>query len=607
MLQLADDLSLPGDAATRRMAILAMSGAGKSNAAVLLAEQMYDAGIPWVAIDPKGDWWGMRAPGRQPGLPIPILGGLHGDIPLDPRGGRIVADLIVDQRVTAILDVSEFDSNQQMWGFLRDFGDQLYRRKSAERWPLHLFLDEADQYLPQTTRESGNLPACLNVYLRVVTKGRQRGIGSTIVSQRSATVHKDALYMAEALFAMRTVGPRTRGDRPVIAGWFDEHALDGRAIIDILPTLVDGAAILSSPVWLGIQTQSVLFDRRRTYDSGSTPSLTESARPVATLADIDLPALSERMAATIERAKADDPEALRARIRELEAAQKQDRSAEVERLQAERDDLRRIVDTYGRLFGNVLGMMDDIGESMTMTAADIRAVWHEPEEREASNVISMLNVNGEREYAQMPRPGNIFEHGTVLVDRAIHEPVSVANGDLLVTSMEYDDEGTPTGFGPTTVLRAGARRMLAVLCAFPEGITREQLSTLSGVQKGGTFSQYLRSLVAAGYVAVYTHNVIATTAGHQASDRSVAIPRSPQDVVALYAPRLRAGARRMLDILMDVYPQYYTRDGLSKEAGIAKGGTFSQYLRSLIRNGLAEETASGVRAGPTLYMFRSAS
>jgi len=76
-LRIATNYTLPLDAATRRMAILAMSGAGKSNAAVVLAEAMFDAGIPWVAIDPKGDWWGVRSSksGKGPGLPIPSSAG----------------------------------------------------------------------------------------------------------------------------------------------------------------------------------------------------------------------------------------------------------------------------------------------------------------------------------------------------------------------------------------------------------------------------------------------------------------------------------------------------------------------------------------------------
>lgn len=52
MLRLSPDLTLPVDAVTGTFGILATKGAGKSNAAVVFAEEMYDAGVPWVAIDP---------------------------------------------------------------------------------------------------------------------------------------------------------------------------------------------------------------------------------------------------------------------------------------------------------------------------------------------------------------------------------------------------------------------------------------------------------------------------------------------------------------------------------------------------------------------------
>ncbi len=56
-LELAPGFSLPLNAATRRLAILAMSGAGKSNTAVVLAEAMFAA---------PGPCW----PYTKPGLPL---------------------------------------------------------------------------------------------------------------------------------------------------------------------------------------------------------------------------------------------------------------------------------------------------------------------------------------------------------------------------------------------------------------------------------------------------------------------------------------------------------------------------------------------------------
>ncbi len=313
-LQLSPDLSLPPDAATRRLAILGMSGAGKSNVAVVLAEQMFDAGIPWVAIDPKGDWWGVRSnrTGKGPGLPIPIFGGLHADVQINATAiaGRELADVIVAKRLTCIVDVSEFTDRQAMWGFLAAFGETLLHKN---RSVLHLFLEEADEYLPQKTSEKGNLPKCLGVWQRVVKRGRFRGLGSTQITQRSAALNKDTLYQAEVLIALRSTG---KGDRDAVKGWVEHHNAAAE-IVASLPTLADGEGWCSSPAWLR-KTERVQFARRRTFDSGSTPVLLEPNAKPATLADIDLSAIEREMANAVERAQADDPRLLRQRIAQLE-------------------------------------------------------------------------------------------------------------------------------------------------------------------------------------------------------------------------------------------------------------------------------------------------
>ena len=95
-LRISDTLALPLDAVTQTFGILAMRGAGKSNAAVVMAEEMHRNELPWVAVDPKGDWWGVRAraDGTE-GLPVPIFGGHHGDVPLEPTAGNVLAEMIV--------------------------------------------------------------------------------------------------------------------------------------------------------------------------------------------------------------------------------------------------------------------------------------------------------------------------------------------------------------------------------------------------------------------------------------------------------------------------------------------------------------------------------
>src|SRR5690242_19829174 len=109
-LQLSDKLNLPLETVTQAIGILAKRRAGKSYAARRLAEQLFKAGQQIVIVDPKGDWWGIRssADGKGPGLPIVILGGERGDVPLEVNAGEVVAKLVVEERVSVLLDLSNF-------------------------------------------------------------------------------------------------------------------------------------------------------------------------------------------------------------------------------------------------------------------------------------------------------------------------------------------------------------------------------------------------------------------------------------------------------------------------------------------------------------------
>ncbi len=70
-------------------AILAKRGAGKTYTAAVLVEELLKAGLHAVVVDPVGVWRGLRASadGQGEGLPIVILGGDYGDVPLEVSAG----------------------------------------------------------------------------------------------------------------------------------------------------------------------------------------------------------------------------------------------------------------------------------------------------------------------------------------------------------------------------------------------------------------------------------------------------------------------------------------------------------------------------------------
>lgn len=316
-LEISSTLSLPIDAVTEKFAILAVSGAGKSNAAVAMAEEMYRAGLPWVAIDPKGDWWGIRlsANGKSAGLPVLFFGAAgrkrknkpEPDVPLEDTAGKMIADLIVDERISCILDMSGFSEAGKI-RFLIDFGKQLFARNEE---PLHLFCDECDEYLPQKPfKEETRL---LHVFTKILKQGRSFGLGATLISQRSALVNKNALTQCTSLIAMRNTAPQ---DRDAIEAWVKEKAGQHLEIVETLPALENGEAWIWSPQFLH-KVERFQFRRRQTFDSGATPKIGSKPVTPKSIADIDLAAVRERMSETIERAKADDPKELRATIGKL--------------------------------------------------------------------------------------------------------------------------------------------------------------------------------------------------------------------------------------------------------------------------------------------------
>jgi hypothetical protein len=312
-LRIGPGFTLPDEAVTQTFGILAKRGVGKTYTANVMAEEMYKAGLPFVVVDPIGVWWGLRssADGKKPGLAVTILGGEAGDVPLEPTGGKVVADLLVDSPTPIVIDLSEFRKGAQRT-FMTDFLEQLYHRN---REPLHVFLDEADAWAPQRPAKGAErlLGACEDL----VRRGRARGLGVTMITQRPASIHKDVLTQIEVLVALRVVSPQ---DRNAIDEWIKVHGTPEQRteLLASLAKLPIGTSWWWSPGWLDV-FQQVKVRTRQTFDSSATPTYTGRgiAKPTG-YADVDLTALRDRMAETIERAKAVDPKALQRRILELE-------------------------------------------------------------------------------------------------------------------------------------------------------------------------------------------------------------------------------------------------------------------------------------------------
>ncbi len=320
MLRICADLSLPPELITETIAAVAKRRMGKSFFARRTAEQVARLGFPFVIIDPKGDHWGIRSScdGLHPGFPILILGGHHGDLPLDPSSGEAVARLVVEDRVSLLIDLSAMRKHE-IATFCAAFLEALYRLKAAteHQHAMLLIIDEADAIAPQ--HPAANEARMVGAASDVVRRGGQRGIGCMVITQRCAVLSKDVLTQAQLLVVFRTIA---KMDRKRIDEWIEVHGTpEQRAILlASLASLQKGDAWFWSPGW---PTEEGIFQRSHvlpieTWDSGATPKPGQPPKLPKVRAPVDLAKARSALADAIARVEANDPIALKRQIAELE-------------------------------------------------------------------------------------------------------------------------------------------------------------------------------------------------------------------------------------------------------------------------------------------------
>jgi hypothetical protein len=583
-LTIGKGLAFPLDVVTRRTAILGQTGTGKTSTAVVMVEEADAAGARFVVIDPTGGWYGLKsnAAGDGPGVDCVVIGGQHGDVPLDEHSGRLVAELVANEGYNLVLDLERLPSWGARLRFVADFLSTLYELAHSQ---ILVVIDEAHRFAPQNVRdESSHAARCLGAVVDVVALGRRKGLGAIVVTQRLAKLHKDVLELCEVLIAHRLRG---NNDLKALKGWIEEQDQDVRAMLQEVAGLDRGVARVSAPT-LGINGVH-LVRPKHTFDSSRSIDVGEVAIEPKVRAHVDLSALERLMADTLEKQRADDPEALRARIRELEQAAAvdgivetaQDAAAERERLEGRIAELEAELAARKLVFGSIRSVFTQHAARMRDGLTDLGAIVDADD--------ASLPAAAQRDASRVPQPGALPAPDLPAGSPAPPQPPARS-----------------TGNGDAPPLKAGARRMLDVLCRYG-ALRRRELAVLSRVSPvSGTVSDYLSVLRQGGYVTEDDGLVEVTPAGRNEVypiGNEILPPYTPEQVYAMWQGDLKAGARRMVEQLMRAHPDGYTRRELAGLVGISpQSGTVSDYLSVLRRRGLAEERNRRVYAGEILYL-----
>ncbi|KKM61085.1 hypothetical protein LCGC14_1535290, partial [marine sediment metagenome] len=550
-------LVLPLDVATQKLAFIGRSGSGKTYGASKLVELMLLAGIQVVVLDGVGVWYGLRlgAGHGKTGFDIPIFGGLHGDVPLEPTGGELIADLLVDRGISAVLDVSMMRKGPRKQ-FVTLFAEQFFQRKKGRRSPVHVVIEESQMFVPQrpqqTSRSGGISDGRMKGAFEDLTKiGRNFGIGHTLITQRPQAVDKDVLNQIEVLFAFQTNGVH---EKRAIRDWVTDKGLEVN-LVEELPGLDIGQPWVWSPQWLRI-TKRVRINRKVTADTSSTPEHFDEVTEPVPLASADMEQLQQDMAATIERAKAEDPKVLRVEVAKLkrELQQKEQQQPEPVVTQVE---VPVLAEGQAGLLG---GMVDRLHSYLNELKVEVGGL------KEALEKVRNGQAARQRPVPRKP----VATRPPARRSAPVRDQVADFSGDL----------------------PKGERTILIAAAQHGEGVARNQLTVLTGYKRS-TRDAYVQRLREKDFVFVNPMGIVeATLSGISALGDDYEPLPTGLHLREYWLGRLPEGERRILEIVIASWPGSAERSDIEEQTGYARSSR-DAYIQRLKARRLVAITGPG--------------
>lgn len=576
MLQLAPDLKLPAeDFLESATALIAKRGMGKTGGVKVMLEELSKAKLPFVAFDPIGVLWGLRSSfkGDKPGYDVLVIGGNHADIPIERDAGREVARAIIEGNIPAIIDLKG-----QSWAtyrhFVKDFADTMLAENQD---PRLLVFSEAPRLVPQRVmKDTAQTYASME---RLVSQGRNVGLGVVLESQRVATVNKDVLTQVDQIIMMGTIAPT---DRDSLKKWVEEVGEDPKK----LKTFLDGLAKMKPrEAWIWSPTLFELFRSFRFRDFTTFhPDRTHlrrmgllKVRPVEPDMAAAIGRLKGRLAELHEKAQTEDPKRLQKRIRELEA-QAAKKGAAVEPI-VERVEVPVLSDADRVLLQGAQQAIADV-------KAELRETWNKFVEESAA-VEAVADRVERAAAAKAPRSSP--------------------------TSTTSRTKTPPKRTAPPAGDVSRPQQAIVDALAWLEGIhvahaPKHQVGFLAGASpRSSAFTNNLGTLRSGGYIDYPQPGYVTLTdAGRAIADAPAAAPSS-QDLWDRIRERLQPARWRILEALIIAHPEDLPKEELAARAeASATSSAFTNNLGALRSLGLIEYPSPGrARASDLLFVGAS--
>lgn len=529
---------------------LGKTGAGKSSALRHIVEHLLRENKRVCIIDPKGDWWGLKwnPDGKRQGFPVIAFGDFKEpkatDVPTNEHAGKDVAELIAEGNRPCIIGFGGWMPGA-MVRFWIDFASTLFLKNRGE---LYLVGDEFHNFAPKGKIMDPQAGKCLHWSNRLLSEGRGLGIVCLLASQRPQKVHNDTLTSCETLIAMRVIHA---SDRKAIQEWIEGcgDMTQGKEVLNNLAGMSRGQAYVWSPE-IEFGPECIKFPMFETFDSFAPPQVQKEVTR-ATWENVDLGAVTVKLAKIIEEHKANDPAELKRTIADLKR-----KLAQAEQKQPETKHTEIVTPVFDAACRQLLERVETTCNEVLCEAKNRAG--------ELQMILTWLTSTRERlertalrqQASSTSRPSQL-ERGHASPVRSARP--AVANGSV----------------------GGGMRRMLIAL-AQRAPLTKKQLAVRAGLSaNSGTFGSYLSDLRSQGLISGLVDSITITGEGIESLGAYAPLPTG-RALLEYWTSKLGGGTSRMLLTLADAYPNSVSKEDLGQAVGMSPvSGTFGTYLSKL--------------------------
>ena len=564
----------------QKVLIAAATGSGKSWLLRLLAEKLNRI-VQTIVIDWDGDFATLQSK-----FDFLIIGKGRN---ISPRPEHVMklGEMIHSQGVSVVVDTSEYDYEiGERQKFVADFLNGVYAaadktRKTRAAHYVQIIVDEAHNFAPEEKISFDN-PAykSRSILRRINSQGRSRWLGLALATQRLAKLDKSSIDGLKNQVLGYFV---LENDKKTAAAQLGL----GKSEFDLIKNLDDGEFLAYGRMFGHREIFQFKTEEVQTYHA--TPGKIKSQLVISPSKSIkhiieklaDLPQQEDARVANEKELRAEIAE-LKKKLRENKApspastpekAVIQYKPVHVPVL--EDRQLKKLNAAVDRMVGvaavvkNEMGKLSNVVSEISGEIAKVSAFKMPVAQQAAPPRIQLQKARVEAAKA------SIRELQSKIVD-TLHDPAK-QNGKLPV----------------------GEKKTLTACLQFPEGLSREKLTVLTGYKRSSR-DAYIFRLRERGYVLTDANIVLATNNGENALPEIAPLPIGVE-LREYWLARLPEGERKVIALLIERYPDKILKEEIDQVTGYKRSSRDAYLYRLAAKNLVAEPESKYARASDILF------